>query len=210
MGNKSGLAFMAVGGLLLAAALGLTAYNIQDGNRAAEEVAHAATELRARTDEIAQVEVPDFVIPAYEIDPRVEMPVTEIDGNYYVGTISIPALDLELPVLNEWSYPNLKIAPCRYNGSAYLNNMIIAAHNYKRHFGQLVNLNVGDMVRFTDMAGNVFTYSVAAMEQLRPNQTRDMLEANGYGGYDLTLFTCTIGGRQRFTVRCVQEEQTQA
>ena len=31
MGNKSGLAFMAVGGLLLAAALGLTAYNIQDG-----------------------------------------------------------------------------------------------------------------------------------------------------------------------------------
>ena len=210
MRNRDGLICMALGLLLLLGAGGLTAYNMWEDGRAGASAGAAFQALTMKIDETSETDLPEGVIPAYQIDPRVEMPVTEIDGNYYVGAISIPALDLELPVLNEWSYPNLKIAPCRYNGSAYLNNMIIAAHNYKRHFGQLVNLNVGDMVRFTDMAGNVFTYSVAAMEQLRPNQTRDMLEANGYGGYDLTLFPCTIGGRQRFTVRCVQEEQTQA
>ena len=210
MRNRDGLICMALGLLLLLGAGGLTAYNMWEDGRAGASAGAAFQALTMKIDETSETDLPEGVIPAYQIDPRVEMPVTEIDGNYYVGTISIPALDLELPVLNEWSYPNLKIAPCRYNGSAYLNNMIIAAHNYKRHFGQLVNLNVGDMVRFTDMAGNLFTYTVDAMEQLRPNQTRDMLEANGYGGYDLTLFTCTIGGRQRFTVRCVQEEQTQA
>ena len=206
MGNKSGLAFMAVGGLLLAAALGLTAYNIQDGNRAAEEVAHAATELRARTDEIAQVEVPDFVIPAYEIDPRVEMPVVEIEGRGYVGSVSLPAQGLELPVIDECTDANMKTAPCRYYGSAYMNNLVIAAHNYTNHFGRLGSVAVGGPVEFTDVDGNRFRYAVTDLEQLLPGQTVDMV---GYSeDWDLTLFTCTISGRQRLTVRCslVEEE----
>lgn len=210
MRNRNGLVCMALGLLLLLAAGGLTGYNMWDENRADKSAGMAFQALQAVIDKTGETELPEEILPAYQIDPRVEMPIKEIDGNYYVGTISIPSLDLELPVLNEWSYPNLKIGPCRYYGSAYLNNMIIAAHNYKRHFGQLVNLTVGDLVQFTDMDGNVFQYSVAAMEQLKPNQTRDMVDSNSYGGYDLTLFTCTIGGRQRLTVRCVQEEQAQA
>ena len=210
MRNKNGLVCMTLGLLLLLAAGGLTGYNMWDENRADQSAGIAFRALQASIDRTGETELPEEILPAYQIDPRVEMPVEEVDGNYYVGTISIPALDLELPVLNEWSHPNLKIGPCRYYGSAYLNNMIIAAHNYKRHFGQLASLTVGDLIRFTDMDGNVFQYSVAAMEQLRPNQTRDMLDANSYGGYDLTLFTCTIGGQQRLTVRCVREEQAQA
>ena len=50
MRNKSGLGLMAAGALLLVMAIGLTAYNIQDGNRAAEDVARAAKALRVRTD----------------------------------------------------------------------------------------------------------------------------------------------------------------
>ena len=44
------------------------------------------------------------------------------------------------------------------------------------------------------------------LEQLLPGQTVDMV---GYSeDWDLTLFTCTISGRQRLTVRCslVEEE----
>ena len=201
---------MFLGLLLLLSAGGLTAYNMWEDDRAGASAGEAFQVLQAAINETNALELPEEILPIYEIDPMIDMPVKEIDGNSYVGTISIPALDMELPVLNEWSYPNLKIAPCRYYGSAYLKNMVIAAHNYKRHFGQLVNLTVGDQVQFTDMDGNVFNYSVAAMEQLRPNQTRDMLTANGYGGYDRTLFTCTIGGRQRFTVRCVQMEEEPA
>lgn len=207
MRNRDGLLCMVLGLLLLLGAGGLTVYNMWEDDQAGSSAGEAFQMLRAVIHETDEEELPEGILPTYQIDPRVEMPVTEIDGLGYVGTITIPALELELPVLNELSDSNLKIAPCRYYGSAYLKNMVIAAHNYKRHFGQLVNLTVGDLVQFTDMNGNVFNYSVADMEQLRPNQTRQMVLASGY---DLTLFTCTIGGRQRFTVRCVQEEQTPA
>ena len=55
---------------------------------------------------------------------------------------------------------------------------------------------------FTDGDGNVFTYQVAALEQLLPTQVKEM----SAGGWDLTLFTCTIGGQQRVTVRCTLAE----
>ena len=42
-----------------------------------------------------------------------KMTEVEIDGNLYIGYISIPALNKELPVMSTWSYPKLKIAPCR-------------------------------------------------------------------------------------------------
>ena len=44
--------------------------------------------------------------------------MVEIDGNEYVGEISIPAIGIDLPVMSEWSYPRLKIAPCRQFGSS--------------------------------------------------------------------------------------------
>lgn len=205
MRSKSGLVFMIVGLILLLSAFGLTGYNIHDEKQAGANVEKAVQQLRVRTDEIAQIEVPDFVIPAYEIDPRIEMPVVEIDGVEYVGYVNIPTLDLNLPVIDEWSYPNMKIAPCRYYGSAYLNNMVIAAHNYVNHFGRLGSIHVGDPVQFIDVEGNTFDYIVVELEELLPTQTKDMVSLSD--GWDLTLFTCTLSGRQRFTVRCARVEE---
>lgn len=206
MRSKSGLVLMVVGLVLVISAFGLTAYNIHDEKQAGDNAEKAAQELRVQTEERAQVEVPDFVIPAYEIDPRVMMPVVEIDGINYVGNISIPSVELDLPVIDEWSYPNMKIAPCRYYGSAYLGNMVIAAHNYTQHFRRLGNVNVGDPVKFTDVEGNEFNYTVVDLEQLQPTQTKDMVSYSE--NWDLTLFTCTIGGRQRITVRCALVDET--
>ena len=62
---------------------------------------------------------------------------------------------------------------------------------------------LGDLVRFTDVQGNVFDYTVADLEQLDPGQTRELVLASDY---DLTLFTCTVSGMQRFAVRCVRVE----
>ena len=75
---------------------------------------------------------------------------------------------------------------------------MIAAHNYSSHFGRLKNLSQGDEVTFTDVDGNVFSYVVAALETLSPYAVEEMTS----GGWDLTLFTCTIGGKSRVTVRC--------
>ena len=135
-------------------------------------------------------------------EPEMEMPVETIDGVDYVGVLRIPTLALELPVISQWSYPLLKIAPCRYSGSAYQNNLVLCAHNYASHFGNLKNLHIGDAVTFTDMDGNLFTYQVAELETLPPQATEEMEN----GDWDLSLFTCTVGGQSRVTVRCTAEQ----
>ncbi|EJX03858.1 Peptidase C60, sortase A and B [gut metagenome] len=112
--------------------------------------------------------------------------------------MEIPALELSLPIISEWNDIRLKQAPCRYQGSVYLDNLIIAGHNYKKHFGGLKNLQTGDTITFTDMDEHCFSYTVTAVEEL----DRTAIEAMKSGDWDLTLFTCTIGGKKRVTVRC--------
>lgn len=127
----------------------------------------------------------------------------EIDGYEYIGYISVPALQMELPVMAQWSYPRLKLAPCRYYGSAVENNLVIAAHNYPRHFGNLSKLKEHDEVIFTDMDGTEYLYEVEAVDVLAPEALEEMTDA----GYALTLFTCTYGGASRVTVRCAATER---
>lgn len=121
-----------------------------------------------------------------------------IDDREYIGVLSIPALGLELPVISAWDYPGLRVAPCRYTGSAYTDDLVIAAHNYASHFGRLRELSQGDSIRFTDTDGNVFDYVVSELGILEPYAVSQMTE----GDWDLTLFTCTPGGQYRVTLRC--------
>ena len=141
-------------------------------------------------------------VPDYILNPEIEMPSICIDGNDYIGILDIPALELSLPVMSQWSYDNLKTAPCRYSGTVYKNNLVIAAHNYARHFGKLPSLAYGDDIYFTDTEGNVFHYVVSELETLQPHAV-DYMESNNPG---LSLFTCTIGGEKRLTIRALTSE----
>ena len=76
--------------------------------------------------------------------------------------------------------------------------MVIAAHNYRRHFGKLKTLKPGNSVSFTDIDGNEFEYEVTEVQILKPRDVEDITQSEA----DLTLFTCTVGGRTRVTVRC--------
>ena len=189
--------------MLLAAALLLAIYNLWMDGRAGDASGAALKQLEADISAPASGEASEKTgVPDYILHPEMDMPTEKIEGQYYIGVLKIPALSLELPVISEWSYPNLKIAPCRYQGSAYLNNMIIAAHNYSSHFGRLKNLSPGDEITFTDVDGNSFLYKVAAVETLSSYDIEDMTEGN----WALTLFTCTVGGEYRVTVRCERAE----
>ena len=197
---------MMIGLLLIAAALFLTIYNFMDANRASRSAHGVMDQLRemrpekesAEDDAASQSAAGEVEVPDYVLNPKMEMPVKVIDGQEYIAVLKIPAFDLELPVLSQWSYPNLRIAPCRYQGSAYTDDLVIAAHNYTSHFGNLKNLQEGDTVILTDMDDNVFTYKVALRETLMPTAVEEMSS----GDWDLTLFTCTLGGSYRVTVRC--------
>ena len=81
--------------------------------------------------------------------------------------------------------------------------MILLAHNYKVHFGKLHRLNIGDIIQFKDMNDNLFDFTVEKKEELDEIQVEDMVS----GDWDLTLFTCTLGGEARTTIRCKRIEK---
>lgn len=87
----------------------------------------------------------------------------------------------------------------------WTNDLIICGHNYTRHFGNLRNLEPGDTLYFTDVNGNVYNYEVEESVILQPADVEEMMSRES-GEWDLTLFTCTIGGQTRVTVRCSQTE----
>lgn len=197
--NKKGLLLIVTGLLLVAAALLITAFNLYEAQRAEQAARAVLQELPEQmlTTERTTAGAGDST-PDYLLNPNMDMPTIEVDGHDYIGVLTIPSLGLELPVMGEWSYPNLKIAPCRYSGSAYLDNMVIAAHNYTRQFGRLQILSDKELVKFTDVEGNIFSYEVVQVEILTPADVEEITDS----GWDLTLFTCNLSGSSRIAVRC--------
>ncbi|MBR5517096.1 MAG: sortase [Firmicutes bacterium] len=191
MKNKIGNVFIIIGLMLVIGAMAIVGNNIYDEWNANNSSAKAVNKL---TDYILETEL----IPEYVTNPDMEMPTAEVDGWNYIGIISIESLDVTLPVIENWSEQAAYISPCRYYGSAYKDNMVIAAHNFPSHFGKISDLTSEDEIVFTDMAGNNFYYRPVSLETLQPTDIEEMTQSEN----DLTLFTCTIGGRQRVTVRC--------
>lgn len=141
--------------------------------------------------------------PAPE-SPAPELPLAEIEGYDYVGVLSIPKLELELPVMAQWDYERLKIAPCCHFGSSRTDDLVIAAHNYKKHFGSLYLLEAGDQLRFTEMDGTDNLYEVTGVDTLSPTE----VDAVQNSGHDLVLYTCTYSGQERVTAFCDRVEDT--
>ena len=199
---KQGSIWMFFGGLLLFGAAVLTIYNINEADEAWEQSHQAAQVLQEEIVEFQEIVVND--VPDYQVVPDMEMPAIEIDGERYVGMLSIPALELELPIIEEWTDAGLKKAPCRYGGSVYADNLVIVGHNYRKHFSKLKTLETGTEINFTDADGNLFQYTIGWVEVLEENDISGMTDASEW---DLTLFTCTYGGKERYTVRCIRTEE---
>lgn len=196
MKNKRGTLLMSIGALLIAGALFLLVFNHMQ-EKQADRIATGT--VRVLTQDIIP-KLPDTAEDSQTTATQIQS--VNVEGEDYIGVLDIPSLGLSLPVMDNWSYPKLRKAPCRYSGSFLTDDMIIAGHNYKRHFGQLSRLKQGDMITFTDVDGFVYTYLVADIETLAGTDIDDMKSGN----WELTLFTCTYGGKSRVTVRCLREE----
>ena len=121
MPKKSGIAFVLVGTVLILSALSLFLYNRYEDAQAGQEAESLLADVQTLI-ETAPSTLPEETVPQETLAP--ELPVTEIDGYGYVGYLSIPKLELELPVMSEWDYARLKIAPCRQFGSSNLYEVI--------------------------------------------------------------------------------------
>lgn len=126
-----------------------------------------------------------------------------VDNNYYSGIIDIPEIGIKLPVMSEWNYDNLNISPCLFYNDEKNNRKIIAGHNYSSHFGKLKQLKQGDYIIFTNAENKRVIYKVLQTEILGSTDTDKML---GGDDWNLTLFTCSLSGYERVTVRCIQAD----
>ena len=187
MPKKSGVILISLGAVLILAALLLFLYNRSEDRRAGQEAESLLEDVRSAM--------------AANADPEPqEEPAEEITYDY-AGVIAIPNLSLELPVIDQWNYARLKVAPCRQSGAAADGDLVIAAHNYKSHFGYLDRLEPGASVIFTDMEGTVYRYAVEEIRQLEPEDVEDVSSVFS-SEYPLVLYTCTPGGKARVAVFC--------
>ena len=191
MPKKSGVILISLGAVLILAALLLFLYNRGEDRRAGQEAESLLEDARSAM--------------AADTDPEPqEEPAEEITYDY-AGVIAIPDLSLELPVIDQWSYDRLKVAPCRQSGAAPDGDLVIAAHNYKSHFGYLDRLQPGASVIFTDMEGTVYRYAVEEIRRLEPEDAEDVSSVFS-SEYPLVLYTCTTGGKARVAVFCRWDE----
>lgn len=186
-----------LGLLLLMGAAGLTFYNINLDITAGERSDEVMEELAAFLEGVPIRTASSRAALEYNLITSEPEPL-DLDGYQYMGLITIPALELQLPVQHEWSYPNLKVSPCRMTGSPATEDLVIIAHNYQRHFGTLNLLEIGDEVSVTLIDGTTYIYKVDAKEIVLPTAVEEVTS----GEWPLTLFTCTIGGRTRQVIRC--------
>ena len=227
MRHKIGIICITLGTVLILGALSLLLYNQREAANAEAAVNAVLPQLMEQihqdqpkpTDATVETTVSEMTEPeAIPMDPpptepeqpteapvvtqpvSKELDTVELEGHSYIGYISIPSLQLTLPVMADWSYPKLKLAPCCYCGSIYTQDLVLMAHNYDRHFGRLSRLNGGEAVTFTDVHGVTTEFTVVLVDILNPTDVEQMTA----GAYDLTLFTCTYGGKTRVTVRCQQ------
>lgn len=200
MTKKSGTILIVLGTVLILSALSLSLRNQTEDQMAGSQSAEVLDELQ---DYISAATLPSATeIPTETTFPAPtrpsELEIITMDGYEYIGYLAIPALELELPVMAQWDYNRLRIAPCRESGSTATNDLVIAAHNYDSHFGRLRQLQPGDLVTFTEVDGFLNSYRVETCQILQPDQVEEVL----LSGYDLVLYTCTKGGSTRIVLYC--------
>ena len=132
------------------------------------------------------------------------------NGDFFViGSIEIPSINIEYPILSDFNDELLKIAPCRFFGP-YPNevgNLCIAAHNYddNRFFGNLRNLEIGDKINIFNSNNYVISYYVYSKYETDKNET-SCTSQNTNGNKEITLITCNNLNGNRLIIKAKESK----
>ena len=197
--RKLGKTLIIVGVLLIVLSLSISIKNIYEEEKAGKNSESVLNIMKENINNNIESNKDESIeLVNNEIVEEKTNKTINVEGYDYISTISIPTLNLELPVMSEYDYDRLKIAPCRYYGSIYTNDLIICAHSYKTHFKNIDKLNQNDLIIITDASGIKYVYEVLEIEILKPTEVEKMIDNE----FDLTLYTCTNDGLSRITIRC--------
>ena len=131
---------------------------------------------------------------------------TASNGQTYeiVGTINIPSINVNYPILSETSDTLLKVSVCKFWGANpnEVGNLCIAGHNYKNNkfFSNAPKLVVGDIIEIKDLNEKMLKYRVVDKYTVDPNDVSCTSQLTN-GKKIVTLITCTNDAKQRIVIR---------
>lgn len=131
---------------------------------------------------------------------------TASNGKTYstVGSISIPSINVNYPILSETTDSLLKVSVCKFWGCDpnQVGNLCIAGHNYrnKKFFSKAINLVVGDTIEITDLDDQTVQYAVYDKYTVDPNDVSCTSQLTN-GKKIVTLITCTNDSQQRVVIK---------
>ncbi|MCI9366339.1 MAG: sortase [Clostridia bacterium] len=111
-----------------------------------------------------------------------------------VGTISIPAISIEYPILEKVTTKSLKVAIVYLTGPGInkVGNTVLQGHNYRNGtmFSNLEKLKNGDKIYITDESKTKVTYEVYDNFSAEATDT-SFYNRDTAGLREVTLSTCT-------------------
>ena len=120
------------------------------------------------------------------------MPVLSIDGTDYIGIITVPAYNTELPVASVWNEKNSKRLITRYFGTLQEGNLVLGADNAYGLFDFSKEITKDDRIFFTDMEGIIYSYVV-----------EDVIHTRNISEENLTYDGLTIFIRSKASSNCI-------
>ena len=208
MRKKLGYILIGLGAALIISALLLLIYNQWENKQAKESAESMLADVQTVIQEQVEAETPSLseepAKPEEETEEIVEeaeptpTKISMINGYNYIGILNLPGLMLELPVLSDCDEVLLKVAPCRDYGGLSTDDLVIAAHNYRNHFGRISQLKIGDEITFTDMNGAVHHYQIKKSMMIGAGDVALVVDS----GYELVLYTCDYTNQNRIAVYC--------
>lgn len=128
----------------------------------------------------------------------------EIKGNKVIGIIKIPKVELEYPILETTTKETLNLSITKFGGKDIneIGNVTLAGHNNLSGvmFGKIKKLEEGDIIELTDIQNTTLKYKVFKTYIIDPNDISCILPENE-NTREVTLITCTTGGKERYIVK---------
>ncbi len=197
MSKRLGKISAIVGAALLLVALLLVLRSNQSASQASVAVEGALTSLEdVMGEDWSEDAAAGTGSTLYKVPTSGNMSAVEIDDTLWLGALTLPSLELELPVAS--TTDDMDTSPGRLSGSVWSNDLVIQGLNYDSHFGGLDLLVAGDAVYLTDVNGYTFCYEVVeALELVDESTVGELAER-----FDLVLLTRTSDGTGYFYVGC--------
>ena len=129
-------------------------------------------------------------------------------GFNVVGTIEIPAIKLEYPILEKVSKSSLETSVAMLYGAGInqVGNTVIIGHNYRNglFFSNNKRLNNGDKIYITDNSKNRLTYTIYNKFETTPEDA-SFYSRDTNGKPEITLSTCNDDSSKRLILFAVAE-----